>query len=150
MASLGSLPIAVPQASTDRSTTQKFPLGQRAYDALGNEYAYVKAGAAISQYEAVKFNGSTLGWDDVRKTAAANEVVIGVADAAFASGEYGFIGVRGVFTVKVVAATAAGSALVSSSTAGTLALAVATDLAGQKGAVALATGSTSGSAVAFV
>lgn len=149
MPNLSGLPTGAPVDTENRSTTAQLPIGSVHYDRNGNEYTYVKAGAAIAQYDAVLFGGSALGFDDIRPTSAVNQVVVGAATAAFASGEYGFILTRGVATVKVVASTAAGSPLVSSATAGTLALAVATDLAGAKSAVALVTGVATGSAVAI-
>lgn len=132
-----------------RSATAKHPIGSIAYDAAGNKYRYVKAGAAIAATDAVKCNGSALGFDDVRKTAAAGDVCIGSATAAFALADFGFIQVEGIATVKVIVATAAGSPLVTTATAGTLGLAAATDLAGQKAAAALVTGVAAGSAVVF-
>lgn len=135
--------------SDGRSSTAKHALGTIAYDASGNKYRYVKAGATIAINSAVKCNGSALGFDDVRPTAAAGDVCIGSATAAFATGDYGFIQVEGLATVKVVVSTAVGSALVTTATAGTLGLAGTSDLAGQKTAVAIVTGVAAGSAVVF-
>jgi hypothetical protein len=137
-----------PGDTTRRSTTAEFPLGARALTPEGSEYVYVQAGAAIAQYDAVKLNGSAAGFDDVRPVTNANEFVLGVADAAFAADEYGFIQTRGVATCKVVASTAAGSPLVADATDGTLKLATeAESLAGNRGIVALVTGVAAGSAV---
>lgn len=138
--------------STSRHTTEKVPLGTKGYDSAGNEYTFVKAGATIAVNDAVTFQGSAAGYDDVRPTSARQQMVLGAATAAFTTGQYGFILTRGVATVKVVVATAAGSLLVSSGTAGTLALAVEADagvddLAGARGASALVTGVAAGSAV---
>jgi len=129
-----------------RSTTQKAPLGSKIWDENGNEYTYIKAGAAIAQNDAVKMNGSALGYDDVRSTAAAGTVVFGVATYAFNNAEYGFVCTRGVVTCKVVVATAAGSPLVTNGTSGTLALADATAIT-YRPIVALVTGVAAGSAV---
>jgi hypothetical protein len=137
-----------PVDSTDRSTTAKLPLGTVARDAAGNEYTYVRAGAAIAAADAVRFGGSATGFDDIRPTSAAAQYVVGAAaGTAFDSLAYGFILTKGVATVKVVVATAAGSVLVTNGTAGTLALATATELAGSRGATALVTGVAAGSAV---
>jgi hypothetical protein len=74
-----------------------------------------------------------------------------VADAAFDANDYGFIQCKGVVPLcKVVNATAAGSTLVTSATAGTLALSVAADLAGAAAAVALVTGVAAGSPIALL
>lgn len=131
---------------TKRSTTAEAELGSRAYDSADREYTYVKAGAAIAANDAVMFNGSALGFDDVRPTAAAEQVVAGVATAAFSSGDYGYIQTRGRVTCKTVNGIAAGSSLSTNATAGTLKIAIVGDLA-QANAVALVTGVTAGSAI---
>jgi hypothetical protein len=135
---------------TKRSTTAETELGSKQEDNIGNEYRYIKAGAAIAQYDAVRLSGSALGFDDVRPTSAINQVVIGAATAAFASGDYGYILTKGVATVKTVVSTAAGSQLVSNGTAGTLAIAVAANDLAVRPAVALVTGVAAGSAVALL
>lgn len=124
-----------------------FPLGTTAKDAAGNTYTLVKAGAAIAANDPCVFQGSALGYDDVRPASAAQQLVIGVATAAIASGSWGFILTRGVVTCKVVVATAAGSLLVTGAVAAQLELADATDFAGARPAVALVTGVAAGSAI---
>jgi hypothetical protein len=147
---LSSAPDFLPAGSdTTRSTTALAPLGMKAFGPTGEEFRYVKAGAAIALYDAVRFQGSALGWDDIRPTSAANQVVVGAATAAFDSGAYGFIQTKGVATVKVVVATTAGVNLVSNGTAGTLAVAQAADTTSGQ-AVALVTGVAAGSAVALL
>jgi len=115
--------------SEDRTTTAKAQLGALAYDKLGNEYRYVKAGAAIAAGDAVRFQGSALGFDDVRPTSATLQTVVGVALTAFASGEFGFVLRRGIGSVKTTGSVAANIGLASSGTAGTLATTAATDTA---------------------
>lgn len=122
------------EESTRRSTTTIYPLGTLARDASGNEYIYVKAGAAININEPVRPNA---GLGDVRATSAAQQAVLGVADAAFANAENGFILSRGSVTAKVVGATAINSLLVTGAVAATLELADATDFAGTRGIVQL-------------
>lgn len=147
MARLTGPVMGVPGDSTRRTTTQELPLGTIAYGP-GTEWVYVKAGAAVAQYDAVKFNGSALGFDDVRPVTNVNEYVLGVADAAFDSAAYGFVQTKGVATCKVITATAAGSVLVADATDGTLKLATeAESLAGNRGIVALVTGVAAGSGV---
>ena len=135
--------------STSRHATEVMPLGTLGYDEDGNEYRFVKAGAAIAANDAVKLNGSALGYDDVRVTTNDDEVLFGVATAAFDSGAYGFVLTRGVVVCKVIVATAAGSSLVPGATDGTLKLAVTASL-NSKAAVALVTGVAEGSAIAIV
>lgn len=116
--------------STTRSQTGLgVPVGTKAYDVAGNEYTAVKAGAAINVNEPVRLNA---GLSDVRATSAAQQNVIGVADAAFASGDFGWILSRGSVTCKVVGATAINSLLVTGAVAATLELADATDFAGAR------------------
>jgi hypothetical protein len=144
----GTGPVAIQGETTDTNTTPDHPIGTEARDKDGNVYTYIKAGAAIAQYDAVRFAGSALGWDDVRPTSAAGQCVIGAAQAAIASASYGWILTRGIATVKVVNSTAAGGALVPNATAGTLAVATAADVTFSR-AVCLVTGVSTGSAVAF-
>lgn len=134
---------------TTTSTTRKFRLGTVKRDVAGTEYTYVKAGAAIAQYDAVRLAGSAAGFDDCRPTSAAGQIVFGAAQVAIASGSYGWVATRGKCTAKVVAATAAGSPLVTNATAGTLALADATAIANRP-AMALVTGVAAGSGIVLV
>lgn len=149
MAKLGGPTAFVPGSDTRRDTTAQTTVGSRASDISGNEYTYIKAGAAIAQYDAVRFNGSTAGWDDVRPTSAANQVVVGAATAAFSSGDYGYILTRGSAKVKTVVSTAVGVALVTNGTAGTLAACAATDTTFSN-VVNLETGVAAGSQVMFL
>lgn len=153
MANFTGLPVGMPVDSTARSASAELPLGTKAYDSLGNEYTYVKATAAISAKEAVKFTGSALGYDDVVKTtAAANEFVVGVATAAFATtAPYGFIQTGGVVTALVKNSEAAGSMLGTGTTAvGTLELHTTSTLAGARSIVSLTSATNSASVGAVV
>jgi hypothetical protein len=153
MANFSGLPVTANLDTTSRETTATVPLGTRCSDASGNEYTYVKAGAAIDAKTACMFNGSTLGYDDVREvtSASASRFVVGVATAAFASGDYGFLQTKGICTCLVTASTAVGSPLTTGTAAdGVLDLAVAGTLAGIKPIVALTTGTTTATAGAVV
>lgn len=139
MAALTGPTLTFPVDSTDRSTTAKAPLGTRAFDNAGNQYVYGKAGAAVGALQAVCFNGSATGWDDVRPTSAAHQVVIGCAGGtAFAENDYGFFQTRGVATVLATDAISAGAAVGSSATAGLL-VAVDATAYGNKAGVVLVT-----------
>ena len=118
--------------SATRSATTLYPLGTLARDANGNEYIYVKAGAAIPINAAVQPNADLA---DCRQTSAANQAVLGVADAAFANGDNGFILSKGTTNVLTGGAIAAG-ALLGSAAAGAMAAADATTVA-TRGAVVL-------------
>jgi hypothetical protein len=110
--------------STTRSTTTLYPLGTLARDAAGNEYIYVKAGATIPINSAVKANADL---SDVRVTAAAGDALVGVADAAFATGDNGFLLSRGTVSVITAGAIAANT-LLSPAAAGAMAAMAAADL----------------------
>lgn len=105
--------------SEQRDTTQKEPLGAVAYDGLGNKYRYIKAGAAIAQYAAVRFTGSALGWDNVIETSAANQPIVGAAQTAFANADYGWLLVKGLGSIKTSGALAANISLVSAAAGAT-------------------------------
>ena len=151
MPNFSGLPTIMPTGPTGRSATALLNLGTLAFDGSGNEYRYVCAQAAISALDSVTFNGSATGYDAVRKIAAANEFVLGVATAAFATAlPYGFIQTKGVVDTKVIDETAAGKVLVADDAVdGALKLGEeAESLAGNRGAVCLETGDqTAGSAV---
>jgi len=110
--------------STRRSATTLYPLGTLARDANGNEYIYVKAGAIIPVNAAVFPNADL---SDVRQTSAANQPILGVADAAFAANDNGFILSRG--TVNVLTGGAVAVGLVGSGAGGTVVAADATTVA---------------------
>jgi hypothetical protein len=113
---------------TKRVTTAEAQLGSKAWDALGNEYTYIKAGAAIALGDALRFQGSALGYDDVRPTSAVAQPVIGVATAAFNANEFGYVLTDGVGPVKTSGAVAVNTQLVSSAVAGQLAAYANTDI----------------------
>ena len=141
MANLTCPTTSFPVDSTWRgqANTHGIPLGTRAYASGGREYVFVKAGAAIALYDAIRFNGSATGFDDVRPTSAAHQFVIGGADGtAFASGDYGFMLARGYTTVLVTDAVAAGASLRSSATAGLLITSAATEYGNSAGVVLVA------------
>lgn len=121
--------------SEQRDTVQKEILGQFGLDKSGNQYRYVKAGAVIAVNSAVRFNGSALGFDDVRATSATQQTIIGVALTAFALNEFGWVLTRGVGSVLTSGALAAGVGLASSAVAGQLAASAAVDTNGMGGTV---------------
>jgi hypothetical protein len=137
-----------PVSSTDRHTTAQLPVGT-VLRSGAREYTYAKAGAAIALNDAVRFQGSAEGYDDVRATSAAGQYVVGGVDAAFASGDYGLIVTKGLVTIKVVVGTAAAAPLMTNTTAGTLAIADATAIA-FRGAIAAVTGVAAGSSVVLL
>jgi hypothetical protein len=152
MARLTGMYAGFPGDTTRRTTTQELPLGTRAISSDGGEYVYVKAGGTIPVKSVCTFQGSAAGYDDVRVVTAANQAIAGVADTAFASGEYGFLKCRGVVTALVEDNTAVGSLLNASDTVdGAFILSTAaSDLVGAVPAVALTTAANSSTAGAVV
>lgn len=146
MARLTGPSMGFPGDSTRRTTTAELPLGTIAYG-QASEWVYVKAGAAIAQYAACIFQGSAAGFDDVRECGAVTNFIVGVADAAFASGAYGFIQTKGVCTAKVHASDTALLPVGGSTDAGVLLTVAETVPAGGKSIVPLVTGVAAGSAV---
>lgn len=85
----------------------------------GKEYAYVQANGAIAQYDVV-------GIDEAGQAAPLTKAMaddgwkIGVAQVAFADNEFGYVQIRGVTTMNVLASCAADTVLYTSATAGSL------------------------------
>lgn len=120
---------------TTVDTTQSFPLGTVIDDprggahSNGKQFKYVKAGSAISAGNVLVVS---LADADEPNTlvpcSALNQLCVGVAEVAIASGSFGWVQVKGRHSaaVKSTAVIAAGQALTTSSTAGAF-LAVAGD-----------------------
>lgn len=111
---------------TKRATVAECQLGTIAMADDGREFIYVKAGAVIALNDAVRLNATLA---DVRSASTTQQMIIGIATAAFASADFGFIYHRGGngATCKLTAATAVNSVLVSQAVAGTLVIGAATD-----------------------
>lgn len=95
-------------------------LGTRTMHTDDQEYVHVLAGSAITQYQWVgideNFNAYPL-----TKAMADDGWSIGIAQVAFASGDYGWVAVRGHnLTAKVLGSCAADVALYTSGTAGSV------------------------------
>ena len=82
-------------------------------------YVYVKnaeASAALSAGQVVKWDNVSSG--AVKKASAAGDLLAGVAIGDITAGNYGWVQVFGLATVKTAASTAAGDAVIASSTGG--------------------------------
>lgn len=100
---------------------RSFGLGDRYRDQAGKEYVYVKASAAIAQYDVVTYDETYN--TTVAPLSTSNDAVgdkVGVAPAAFASGDYGWLQIYGVATINVKASCAANVKLNTTATAGSL------------------------------
>lgn len=96
-----------------------FAVGDRFASHDGKEYVFVKASAAIAQYDAVTYDetyNTTVAPLSTSNDAAGDR--IGVAPVAIASGSFGWLQIYGVGQVNAIASTAANAQLGSSATAG--------------------------------
>jgi hypothetical protein len=95
-------------------------LGTRVQASDSQEYMYVLAGSAITQYQVVGVDENYSAYP-LTKAMADDGWHIGAAQVAFASGDYGWVATRGSnVTIKVLGACAADVALYTSGTAGSL------------------------------
>lgn len=85
----------------------------------GTRRKYVRAGAAVAQYDALIVDVAE-GHYDLTPASAANQPIAGVAPYAMTDNYYGWVIVRGKATCKVAATVVAGAPLVTTATAGTL------------------------------
>lgn len=97
MASLVSIPPVV-GGTTDIHTTQQNALGQRAFDALGNEYIYLKGVASLVANDWVVYDESSYA---TTRTVANAKGPAAIAQAAVVAGQFGWFGIKGSFTGNV-------------------------------------------------
>lgn len=117
---IGALPTAT-LASADITAGKGHKLGSRYTDHNSNEFVFVKASAAIAQYDAVTYDETYQ--TVVAPVSTSNDAggdKVGVAPVAFASGEYGWLQIYGAGTVNALASCAANVRLNSTATAGSL------------------------------
>jgi hypothetical protein len=105
---------------TPSSNSRGHALGTLVQGTDSQEYLYVLAGSAITQYQVVGVDENYSAYP-LTKAMADDGWHIGAAQVAFASGDYGWVAVRGSnVTIKVLGACAADVALYTSGTAGSL------------------------------
>lgn len=85
----------------------------------GKSYIAIQASGAIAQYDAVGMSEAYAG-APLTKAMADDAWKVGVAPVAIAANAYGFVQVRGVCELNVLASCAADVALYTSATAGSL------------------------------
>lgn len=106
--------------STTRSTTALAAVGSRAYSEDG-EFIYVKAaGATTASGQPVSVPTGSGGLSGVVIGDLDTGAFSGIADALFASGEYGYVRVKGPASVVVESGAVGGDLLQLSGTAGKL------------------------------
>lgn len=89
--------------------TPPVPLGSVGYDKDGNEYRYIRSGAAITANKACLVTSSATPFDQVVVTTAANQPLAGVCttgQAFAAANECGWIVRRGTATVTTAGSVA--------------------------------------------
>jgi hypothetical protein len=125
-----------------------FGAGDRFRGHDGKEWVFVKASAAITQYDVCTFDETFI--TTVAPLSTSNDAFgdkIGVAPVAIASGSWGWLQIYGPCTMNAVASTAANAILGSSATAGHVDDVVSTGFATLDGiALTTARGGTNGSA----
>ena len=120
MASVTSGLLGVNIEATPSTNTSGLALGTLVSGTDAQEYMYVKAGSAITQYQVVGIDEDYNAYP-LTTAMAGDGWHIGAAQVAFASGDYGWVAVRGSnVTIKVLGACAADVALYTTSTAGSL------------------------------
>jgi len=106
--------------SLTRSTTPRATLGQIVYTEDG-AYMYVRAAGAITASgDAVAPSGLIQTTGGVVRASSPTLGFLGIAEAPFASGEYGYIKIKGFADAVVASGTTANSLLQTTTTPGTL------------------------------
>jgi hypothetical protein len=109
MASFVSLPPVV-GSSTDIHTVAQNALGQRAFDAAGNEYIYLLGVASLVAKDWVFYDESTY---QTTRTVANSKGPVAIAQAAVLAAQYGWFGIKGSFVGNVATGALAGKVWVT-------------------------------------
>lgn len=96
-----------------------FGLGDRYVDSDGKEFVYVQASASIALNDVVSFTTAYAATTLTTSNGARGNLV-GVAVAAFAANDFGWVQVKGPATMNVLASCAANIRLNTTATAGSL------------------------------
>jgi hypothetical protein len=116
----GAPSISAAVSSLTRSTTQLAPLGQIVPTEDG-EYMYIKAAGAITvSGDGVQASGLLQSTGGGVRSASTTAGFLGVAEAPFASGEYGYIKRKGFVDAMVASGTTANGILQTTTTSGVL------------------------------
>lgn len=126
MALIGVNPTAVAFATATNTTPvlgggKGFSVGQLHFDeSSGKVYVFAQVASAITQYDVVYIDPSTGIATGLATSASAAAQQVGVAAATLASGQYGWVQVYGRTSVSVLGAAAKSKPLYSTTTAGAL------------------------------
>ncbi len=103
------------------STDAKVALGTIVNGTNGTMWVYVKAAAAITQYDWVSIDKSFNATSGTKTLLDRLDTSVGFAQIAFASADYGFVAIRGSsISVRVKGSTAVNTALYTTATSGVL------------------------------
>lgn len=129
---------AVVGATDEVHSTQKNPLGARAFDASGNEYIYLKGVASTVAGDFVSFDEAFV----TTRLVANAKGRVGIAQAAVVASSYGWYMIYGTCQGNVLAAFADNGVPFCTSTAGSVDDAVVTGdlIVGAMGRSAIANG----------
>lgn len=97
-----------------------FSVGTRHKDYNGKEYVFIQAGKDSSAYDVVSIPSDTFVTDKFSTTIAAASEMIGVAQYALTSGDYGWVQIYGACKVKALGSCAKSVLLYSTTTGGSL------------------------------
>ena len=97
-----------------------FTVGVRATDYNGKEYVFVKADSAVAAYDMVHIPSDTFVAAGLTTALSAASEELGIAQFALASGEYGWVQVKGACKLKTLGSCAKAVKLYSTTTAGSL------------------------------
>lgn len=132
-------------AETPSTNARGHALGTRVMATDGQEYLYVLAGSAITQYNVVGVDENYNAYP-ITTAIAGDGWTIGAAQVAFASGDYGWVCTKGSnVSITVLGACAADVALYTSATAGKLDDTATTSLVKIEGIVLVTAAATAAS-----
>jgi hypothetical protein len=108
-------------SSANRIASGKgFRLGQRVQTQDGKQYVYAKNASSNAIYDVVNVNASTWAITGLTTATSGASEIVGVLPAAIASDEYGWVQIVGRTKVKVLGLAAKNFTLWSTTTAGSL------------------------------
>lgn len=97
-----------------------FSVGTRIKDYNGKEYVFIQAGKDSSAFDVLSIPSDTYVSDKFSTTIAAASEIIGVAQYAMTSGDYGWVQIYGACKVKTLGSCAKAVLLYSTTTGGSL------------------------------
>ena len=106
-------------SAADLTQGRGFSVGDEVADGSGNVFRFVQASGTVAQFDVVAIDSAGVA-QAITKALADTGPMVGVAQAALSSAEYGWAQVIGVTSINVLSTCSAGIALYTSGTAGKL------------------------------